>query len=438
MTEYLILGVFACSLTACIIADSSILYALFFGYVLFFAYGIRKGHSCKEMLSLTLSGIKTVRNVTITLLLIGTITALWRASGTIGFIIYNALKLITPSIFVLLSFLLCSLVSFLTGTSFGTAATMGVICMTMGNGIGMNPVLLGGAILSGSFFGDRCSPMSSSAFLVCDLTQTNIFHNIRGMLRTGMIPFLISCMVYGIAGLMFAPAASAEYTGPAMAEIFSSHFTLHPVTAIPALVILVFSLFKVPVKKTMTVSICTAFLIAWLIQGETPSALISIMAKGYHPSDTQLSKLLSGGGILSMVRVCAIVCLSSCYAGIFRGTGLLDGVKSHLEKLSGKLTPYGVIILTSVLTAMIACNQTLCAILTHQLCSDLIGDEQKMAIHLENTAIVISPLIPWCIAGAGPIASISAPTAALLAACYLYLLPLWNLFTETRKHRITS
>lgn len=47
---------------------------------------------------------------------------------------------------------------------------------------------------------------------------------------------------------------------------------------------------------------------------------------------------------------------------------------------------------------------------------------------LENTVIVIAPLIPWSIAGTVPLATVSAPITALLAACYLYLLPVWNYF----------
>ena len=66
--------------------------------------------------------------------------------------------------------------------------------------------------------------------------------------------------------------------------------------------------------------------------------------------------------------------------------------------------------------------------LTEQICRELEPDRKKLAIALENTAAVIPPLIPWSIAGAVPLASIGAPSASLLLACYLYILPLWNLF----------
>ena len=115
---------------------------------------------------MALGGVKTVSGILLTFLVIGVLTAFWRASGTIPVIVCYASGLIRPSVFLLMSFLLNCGISFLTGTSFGTAATMGVICASMGSAMHISPVLTGGAVLSGAFFGDRCSPLSTSALLV--------------------------------------------------------------------------------------------------------------------------------------------------------------------------------------------------------------------------------------------------------------------------------
>ena len=88
----------------------------------------------------------------------------------------------------------------------------------------------------------------------------------------------------------------------------------------------------------------------------------------------------------------------------------------------------------SVFTSMISCNQTLAIILSDSLCSKLETDKKQFAIDLENSVVVIAPLIPWSIAGAVPLTSAGAPTASLLAACYLYLLPAWYLFVRRKKH----
>ena len=191
--EYLLLGVFGACLLACVFTGASIVLAMTAGFVLFFGYGLWKGKTWKEMLGFSVQGIRTVRNVLITFLLIGILTAVWRSSGSIAFIVYHAASFCRPSVMVLVSFLLCCLISFLTGTAFGSAATIGVICMTMANSAGVPPVYTGGAILAGVFFGDRCSPVSTSALLVSELTGTSLYSNLAAMVKTALIPFLISC-----------------------------------------------------------------------------------------------------------------------------------------------------------------------------------------------------------------------------------------------------
>lgn len=179
---------FCIVLILCIILNISILYALITGLMIFCIYGRLKGHTLKQLVSMIISGVKTAKNILLVFVLIGMLTALWRACGTIPMIICYAVRLIHPRSVVLMSFLLNCGVSVLTGTSFGTAATMGVICMTMAVSMGANPVFVGGAILSGVYFGDRCSPVSTSALLVSELTGTSIFDNIRHMLRTALLP----------------------------------------------------------------------------------------------------------------------------------------------------------------------------------------------------------------------------------------------------------
>ena len=153
------------------------------------------------------------------------------------------------------------------------------------------------------------------------------------------------------------------------------------------------------------------------------------------PENAEIAALLSGGGIQSMVKVFCIVCLSSCYSGMFNGTGLLEGFRGGLNRLSQKILPFGSILLTSVITVMISCNQALAIMLTQQLCMDTEPDPETMASHLENTTGGGAPLIPWSIAGAVPLATMGAPTGCILTACYLYLLPIWNYAVAIREHR---
>ena len=427
--ETAVLSLFCLLLIGCLAFDISILYALILGFLIFCAFGLKKGFSVKDMLEMSLDGIKTVRNVLTTFLFIGMLTALWRAAGTVPVIIYYCAGLIHPSIFLLMAFLLNCVVSVLTGTAFGTAATVGVICMTMASAMGINSVFAGGAIISGIFFGDRCSPVSTSALLVSELSETNIYGNIKGMISTSVVPFLITCGVYMGLGLLSKGEAGAVN----IEELFTGSFNLHWAALLPAGAILVMSALKANVRKTMFVSIVFAFFICLSIQKMELSEVFRLMVLGYRAQNPEMAAMLNGGGIISMVKVASIVCLSSSYAGIFKATGLLNGLKGIIAKMCEKITSFGAMVITSVITSMIACNQTLAIMLTHQLCLDTQGDNYSFAIDLENSVVLIAPLIPWSIAAVVPLATIDAPISSLLAACFLYFVPLWSLVVKSIK-----
>lgn len=425
--EWITLGLFCGGLLLCVILDLSILYALTAGLLIFMLYGKYKGFSWGELVGMALSGVKTVKNILITFMLIGMLTALWRDAGTIPVIVCYAAELIQPSIFLVMTFLLNCGVSVLTGTSFGTAATMGVICATMAASMGIDMVLVGGAMLSGVYFGDRCSPVSTSALLVSELTETNIFSNIKGMIKTALIPFLMTCAVYLVLG--FFSSGSGQV--PDLREMFGREFVLSWVALAPAVVILVLSAMQVKVKKAMLVSILTALPISVLVQGTPVQELPWLLLNGYRTSDAQLATMINGGGLTSMIRVTCIVSLSSAFSGIFRKTGLLDSAKQLIGKLAERTNAYTVTLCTSVVASMIACNQTLSTLLTHQLCNEVEPDREKLAMNLENTSIVVAALVPWSIAGGVPLASVGAPTSSILFTCFLYLLPAWRLVVET-------
>ena len=200
MLETVVLLAFVGALAICVASGASVLYALAAGYLIFCAYGLKKGHSARSLLSMSLAGIRTVKNILMIFGLIGLITALWRGAGTIPVIVCYSARLVYPPAFLVIAFLLYCMVSILTGTSFGTAATMGVVTMAMAKALNIGSFWVGGAILSGVYFGDRCSPVSSSANLICELTGTDIFRNIREMVKTSVIPFLITCAIYYAAG----------------------------------------------------------------------------------------------------------------------------------------------------------------------------------------------------------------------------------------------
>ena len=421
---------FSLSLIFCLLLKYSVIYALIVGYIIFVTYGLIKGHDLKVLIKKSFEGVLTVKNILLVFILIGMITALWRASGTIAFIVYMGSKLISPSILILLTFLLCSILSFLIGTSLGTAATMGVICVSIGKAMGINPYYLGGAVLSGIYFGDRCSPMSTSALLITELTKTNLYTNIKLMLKTSIIPFITSCLFYLFLGLK----SSTSPVGIDATNIFKENYNLNIVVIVPAILIIILSLFKVNVKKTMLLSIFISFIIAMFFQKESVTSLINYCVYGFHHSNEKLNSMMKGGGILSMLNVGLIVAISSSYSGIFKETKMLVLMKKYLKEFSKKTSNYFVIFLSSIISGAIACNQSLGIILTYELCEEL-EDKQNMAIILENTIVLLAGLIPWNIAMAVPLKTIDIGLMSGLFAFYLYFLPLWNLFLGIVKEK---
>ena len=425
------IGAFCALLLMCLALGGNILYALSAGLVIFVFYGKKQGYSWRALGKMIGAGVKTSGSVLLVFQLIGVLTAFWRACGALPLIICCAVDLIQPKILLLMTFLLNCGVSVLTGTAFGTAATMGTICVSVGVSMGMDPLLLGGAMLSGVYFGDRCSPVSTSALLVSELTGTDIYDNIRCMVKTGLVPFLLSCAVYLALGLSRGDGGAKADLWP----LYGREMTLLPIMCLPAVLILVLAAFRVKVKRAMAASILASLLLCVILRHMDALTLLRTAVFGYTAADAAVGAMLNGGGILSMLRVSMIVMISSAYSGIFRETGLLDHLCERITVLSERTSPYTSMLLTALLAGLVACNQTLTIILTHQLCAPSQKSGEEFAINLENSAVVVAPLIPWSIAGATPLSTVGAPMTGMAFACFLYILPLCELVRRTAQQR---
>ena len=390
---------------------------LFAGLLLILVAGIRCGFALDDLIRMAVNGIKKAVNVLSVLAIVGILTAMWRADGTIAYIVSSAAGLFKPSILIVTIFLMNCLVSFMTGTSFGTAATMGVISMTIAGTAGVNPVISGGAVISGCFFGDRCS--------LVFVTETNLFDNIRNMLRTAAVPFVLTCLIYGAIGLGGANQVDAT----SVSDVFAKEFQLNRWMILPAIIVLGLSMLRVDVKQSMTLSIVCAVILCVVFQHRSAAEIIRIMLTGYRAGDPVAAQMINGGGLLSMKKVLMIVCMTSTYSGIFSGTGMLDGITEYVKTISQKTGRFLCIVLLSVVTSMVGCNQTIAIMMTEQLGCVLYKEQEnsQRAVDLEDSAVLISALIPWSIAGAVPAATIGAPVYCLAAACYLYLIPICRL-----------
>ena len=421
--EVLTIGIFCALLIICIITGKSILYALLAGLIIFSLYGKKQGYSWRQISRMALQGAWKVKNILLTFILIGMLTALWRQAGTIPAIICYTVRLIKPSTFLLMTFLLNCLISVLTGTALGTAATIGVVCATMASALGIPSWMTGGAILSGVYFGDRCSPVSTSALLVAELTETGIYTNIKNMIKSALAPFTITCMLY----LTVSIQLHGKTEMPDLGHAFGSEFRLSWIALLPAAVILLLSVMQAGVKIAMIASIVTAIPVCIGLQNMAFTELPELLLNGFHSTDVAVAAMLNGGGITSMLKVGAIVCISSSYSGIFQATGILNGFQKMVCLLANRTKPYFAVLVTSILTSVMACNQTLAIMLTGQLCSRTEPDKLRFANNLEDSAVIIAPLVPWSIACAVPLTAAGAPGYSVLFAVFLYLLPLCDL-----------
>jgi NhaC family Na+:H+ antiporter len=402
-------------------------YPLMLSLIIFIIIGIRRGFKLKALIIMAFRGGKKSLVVLKIFVLIGGITAAWMASGTVPAIVYYGLKLLRPDLFILSAFLISAFVSFLIGTSFGTIGTVGIALMVMARGGGVSVSVTAGAILSGAYFGDRCSPMSSSANLIASLTKTDLYVNIKNMFKTALVPFAATCLIYFI----FSRSYPLNASGGNITFEISTVYNVHLITLLPAAVILVFSLFKFNVRALMILSILIASILGVTLQNLGIVDMLKYIIFGYKiPFESPLQAIIKGGGILSMLKVSLVVFISSGFTGIFEETEMLKYVETLLGKVKGRSSTFLSTILISIASAAFGCSQALSVILTQMLVkknyeANLIKEE-SLAVDLENTAIVIAPLIPWNIAGLVPLTTLEAGTASILFAFYLYLIPLWN------------
>lgn len=430
---------FAFSLIMSLVKGFSIIIPLIIGLFLFASCALYRGNTLISIFKMMNKGIRKSLTVLRIFVLIGILTAIWRASGTIPFFVYYGTKIIHPEYFILLSFWLTCIVSFALGTSFGTAGTIGIVLIVLARGSQIDINMVAGAVISGAYFGDRCAPTSSSANLVAALTETDLYDNVKNMLVTGAIPFILSSLIY----FYLSKLHPITTTDNILAGEIAKYYKLSIMAAVPALVIFAASAFKLDVKLSMCISILSGIIISIALQGLPLKDVFHSVIFGYElRADSPFSEIVSGGGLLSMLNVSIMIIIASTYSGIFDETGMLNDIEKSLKKLSLKISLYPTMIITSIITVAFCCNQTLAVMLTHQLMEKLYEDKgysnSLLALDLENTVIMIAELIPWSIAIAVPIATLSAGIGSIPYAVFPFLVPLVNLFRIPVKPKIAA
>ncbi|MEO1094606.1 MAG: Na+/H+ antiporter NhaC family protein [Cyanobacteria bacterium J06638_28] len=386
-----------------------------------------RGIPLVELRSLMIKGIRQSAGVISILLLIGLVVASWLLAGTVPALVYYGLQLIHPQWFLVSAFVLTGLVSALLGTSFGSAGTIGLALMIMARGAGVDEHWTAGAVIAGAYVGDRCSPMSSSAHLVATLTGTDIYRNLRHMLVTGWGALGLSIVIYGVASLQH-PLAVVESD---LIQAIPASFTVHPVTMLPAMLLVMLTLVRLPVRRTLMISLGSAIGLAMTLQSQSLATVLKTLIWGLQlPATNTLSAIFQGGGLLVMGKVCAVVLVSTALAGLLAGMGTFEPLGRWLARWSGKRGLFGSTVLAGGLTSAFGCTQTIAILLTQQIARPRYvatqASAEQLAVDIENSAVVLAPLIPWNIAGFVPATILLTDAGFIPYAVYLYLLPILN------------
>jgi NhaC family Na+:H+ antiporter len=260
------------------------------------------------------------------------------------------------------------------------------------------------------------------------------------MVRTAIVPLVVSTLVY----LVLSRLNPVQIANNALIPEIKKVFEINLIVFLPALVVLILSLFRVEVKLTMLISVIAALAIGKGVQGYSFFQLFKFMMLGYSlEGTTYLKNILSGGGVVSMAKVSLVVIVSTALAAIFAETKRSLRLKVFLNKAKSRVN-YFWNNNYCIASAAFGCTQTIAILLTQQLVQDKYErsqlDNYQLAVDLENTAVVLSALIPWNIAGLVPATLLMTTQALSPYAFYLYLLPVFSFIqfklSESKKLRL--
>ena len=422
--------VFAGSMAFVLMHGWSMLIGMVIGFFAFFSVALHRHFAFKDIAVMSWKGAKKTLVVLRILLVIGILTGLWRSSGTFAFLVAWGMRLIRPSVFILMAYLLSCGMSYAIGTSFGVSGTLGVALMMLARGCGVDLNVTAGAILSGIYFGDRCSPASSCAALVASITDTKIYDNVKLMLKTAFPAVLVSIAFYAWISRS-NPMASGSVT---IVEALENCFNLNPLVALPTVFMLVMPMLGAPPLYAFWVSIACAFACSMFIQGMPFYETLRVAVMGFNAEPGTIKALFHGGGLISMINMCMIVFISGTYSGIFDGTKMLDSLELGIEHAINRFGSYLVTATIGLLSVSIFCNQSIGSILTSQMLRvpyrNTGRTKDELVQDMANSVVVFAGLVPWCIGCSVPLAMLGVSARAVPFAFYLYILPATYLLTK--------
>lgn len=348
------------------------------------------------------------------LMLVGMITGVWIASGTVPTLIYYGLELLSPQMFLSAAALLCAVVSVSLGTSWGTVGTVGLALMGIGAGFDIPTYWTAGAVVSGAFFGDKVSPLSDTTNLAPAVTGVNLFDHIRNLMPTTLPAMIIALAIYLIAGqvLVGDQAASLESIASITSGL-SANFDITALSLLPVLVVIALAVMRQPALPVLFVGVLLGGVTAWLLQGEGIDRLFGFAFSGYaiETGVAEIDGLLNRGGLQSMTWVITLLLIALSFGGILERTGCMQAIVSAIVR---RVKRFGALqssaIFSSISTNLVAGDPYLSITLTGRMFGPVYRSKGYSMLNLsratEEGGTLISPLIPWNAGGAVVITSL--------------------------------
>lgn len=410
-----------------------------------------------------LENITSVGTSIVILLLIGAVSGSWMISGVVPTMIYYGMKVIFPEIFLFACCIISALIAVMTGSSWTTIATIGVALVGIGTAQGYEPGWIAGAIISGAYFGDKISPLSDTTVLASSSAGTPLFTHIKFMMVTTIPSFLITLVIFLVASLLYHDTSSS------LAADFSNDlknsFNISPWLLLVPVLTGVLIARKVSAIATLFIAAVIAGVAAILFQPHVigfiadPSCAgsgrelsfvdgfkgLSIMYYGSTAVDTgnaALNSLVSTRGMTGMLNTVFLIIAAGCFGGTLVGSGMLQSLTDTLVKFVHKrVSMVASTVGTGIFANMITGDQYLSILLTISLYKKLYrerGYESKLLSRsVEDSATVVSVLIPWNSCGMTQATVLKVATLDYLPYCFFNLLsPLMSIFIAAIGYKI--
>lgn len=377
----------------------------------------RLGYSWDEMLQSVSQKMAKAWPALLILLMVGFLIGAWMAGGSIPFMIYWGLKIIDPQYLAFIALIVTAIVSVCTGTSWGSAGTIGVAFMGVAIGMDANLPMVAGAVVAGAYFGDKMSPLSDTTNLASMITRVDIFAHIKNMLWTSGPAFVIALVVYLIIGLTNDTNAAIPDKVNVMLSQLEAAFNLNLIAIVPVLVVIVGAAMRFPTIPVMFVSSVLAIANALIFQHQTLQTTIQSILNGFTLDKitrpewgnieplADMSRLLERGGMNSMLGTLLICFCAIFFAGIMAISGSLETITERvLGKVKSRLGLVASTIGICLGTTGVTSNGQISIIMPGEVLRPAYirrGLAPKVLSRtLEDSVSVTECLLPWTAAGA--------------------------------------